>query len=98
MCESISVVARKLSAIGTDELLAHEGQEDGADTGPHVRRNQISDGAAVEQPAFHRGALDHRSFGRREGVEARREQRLERRRDTDVAVGLRPKRDELFDE
>jgi len=98
MCESISVVARKLSAIGTDELLAHKCQEDGADIGPHVRWNQLRDGAAVEQPAFDRGALDHRPFGRREGVEARREQSLERRRDAHAAVGLRSKRDELFDE
>ena len=50
------------------------------------------------KPALDRGALDHRPFGRREGVEARREQSLERRGNTDIAVGLRPKRDELFNE
>src|ERR1700686_5779303 len=37
MCESISVVARKLSAIGTDELRGHKCQGDCADIGPEGR-------------------------------------------------------------
>ena len=73
VCESIPVVTRKLSAIGAHELLVHERQKDGADVGPHVRWDQLGDRAAMEETAFHRGALHHRPFWWRERIEARRE-------------------------
>ena len=53
----------------------------------------------MEDPAFDRAAFEHAALGRLELVEPRREQRLDRPRDRDLAVaGRLDERDHLLDE
>ena len=100
MSEVVAVVARNLRATGTNELLAREREQMRADTEPHVLGCELDDRSPVEEPALDRGTLDDDPLGRREGVDARRKQRLEARRDVELAraVALGPQGDDLLDE
>ena len=100
MSEGVAVVTRNLRATGTNELLARERQQMRADIGPHVLGCELDDRSPVEEPALDRGTLDDDPLGRREGVDARCKQRLEARRDVELAraVALCPQGDDLLDE
>ena len=63
-----------------------------------VSSGERLDGAAVEDLALDRAALEHAPLGRLELVEARREQRLQGGRDDHLAVRLAGHRHHLLDE
>ena len=84
VAEAVAVVAGELRAVGADQLAAHEPGEPGR----HLRllgRERLH-GAAVEDLALDRAALEHPALGLVELVEPRREQRLQRGRHLDLRV------------
>ena len=84
MAEAEAVFAGNLSLLGRDELLANQAGEPRR----HLRLvgDERLDGAAVEDLALDRCALEHGSLGLLEPVEAGRQERLQRRRDDHLAV------------
>ena len=84
VAEAEAVLARHLCPFGCDQLLAHQSGQLRRHLGLVV--DERLDGAAVEDLALDRRALEHRALAALEGVEACREQRLERRRDDRLAV------------
>ena len=96
VAEAEAVLARELRPVRPDQLLAHERGQ--------ARRHlglvgcERLDGAAVEDLALDRAALEHAPLGRLELVETGREQRLQRRRDDHVALRLAGHRQHLLDE
>ena len=99
VAEAEAVVSRQRRPVGSDQLLADERQQVRADRGSLGLGQQRSDGAAVEEPPFDRAALDHGALRLAEPVDARGEQRLQRRRHLELAVlALGPHGDELLDE
>ena len=96
VAEAEAVLARDLRSVRPDQLLAHERGEARGDL--RLVGRECLDGAAVEDLALDRAALEHASLGRLELVESGGEQRLQRRRDDDLALGLVGHRDHLLDE
>ena len=96
VAEAEAVLARDLRPVRPDQLLADERGEARGDL--RLLGRERLDGAAVEDLALDRAALEHASLGRLELVEPGREQRLQRRRDDDLAVRLAGHRDHLLDE
>ena len=97
--ETKAVVSWQRRPVGSDQLLANERQQVRADRGSLGLGQQRSDGAAVEEPPFDRAALDHGALRLAELVDARGQQRLQRRRHLELAVpALGPHGDELLDE
>ena len=87
--EAEAVVALDERAVGPEQLLACEGEEDAAQPLGPLGREQGRDGAAMEQPALDGGALQHGPLARLQAVDARGEQRMDRRRHRLVAgVGI----------
>ena len=86
MAEAEAVVAEKDGPVRADELLANERDQVRADRGPCRGGKQLGNGAAMEQPPLDRSPLNHGALGGLEPVEASREQRLDRRRDDQLAV------------
>jgi hypothetical protein len=70
----------------SDQLLPHQALKRRADL--LARVGQLSDRARPEFLSDHRGAFEDRAFVGLEPVEPRGEQRLDRRRHRDLAVGL----------
>ena len=79
MVEAEAVVAPYRDRSGRSSF-ARQGEEDAAQPVRAGRRQQLRDGAAMEQAPLHRSPLEHRSFSRLEAVDARREERLDGRR------------------
>jgi hypothetical protein len=99
VAEAEAVVARKRRPVGPDQLLPDERQQMRVDPRPRLLGKQLDDGASVEQPPFDRRPFDHCSLLGLEPVDPRGEQRLDRRRDLQLAVfALRLHRDELLHE
>ncbi len=96
MAEAEAVLARELRRVGTDQLPAHERGQARRDLG--LLRPERLHGAAVEDLALDRAALEHPPLGRVELVEAGREQRLQRRRHLDLVSRLTGHRQHLADE
>ena len=96
MAEAKCVFAWKPRVVRANQLLAHERGE----TGRYLLLDvfQRLDRAAVEDLAFDRPALEHRSLGRLELVEPRGEQRLQRGRHRDLSFGLAGHRHHLRNE
>ena len=96
VAEAEAVLAGELRPVRPDQLLADERGQ--------ARRHlglvgcERLDGAAVEDLALDRAALEHAPLGRLELIEARREQRLQRGRDDHLAVRLAGHRQHLLDE
>ena len=78
--EAEAVVALVERPVRPEQLLARQGEEDAAQPVRAVRRQELRDRAAVEQPPLDRSALEHRPLTRLEPVDAGREERLNRRR------------------
>ena len=78
VAEAVAVVACELGAVGVDELPSDEGGEPDRDL--RFFGCQRLDGAAMEDLALHRAALEHPALGFVELVEAHRQQRPERGR------------------
>ena len=99
MAEPERIVTRKLGPVRPDELLAHQRQQMLADLGADLSRQQIADRATVEQLALERGAFYDGALVRLEAVDARGEQRLDRRRNANLPeVVLGAHRQHLLDE
>jgi hypothetical protein len=96
VAEAKAVLAGDLGLVRSDQLLADEGRQ--AWCHRRLFRHERLDGTAVEDLALDRAALEHRPLGLFELVEARREQRLEGRRDDYLAVPLAGHRQHLADE
>ena len=97
MPEAVGVVAGQLRAVGPDELLPHQRDEPLVDVAVAVCQRR--DRAAVEDAALDRAALEHRTLGRVELVEAGSEQRLDRRRHLDLrSAGVPHEREHLLEE
>src|SRR6266511_3245938 len=97
--EAEAVITGQDRLIWSDERLAHQREELGADAGALGFREELHDGAAMEDAPFDRAALEHRALLRREPVDARRQERLERQRDRERLVAvLALHRDELLNE
>ena len=96
VAEAEAVLAGELWPVGADQFAPHERCE----ARRHLRllRGQRLYGAAVEDLAFDRAALEHPSLGRVELVEPRRQQRLQRRRHLDLASHLLGHREHLTNE
>ena len=97
VAEPVGVLARKLRALRPNELAAHERRE----RSPELDRGrgQCLHRAAVEHPTLDGAALEHSSFRRIELIEARRKERLDRRRHRDGGAGRIPhEADHLLDE
>ena len=91
VAEAEAVLARELRPVRPDQLLAHERGQARRHLG--LLGCERLHGAAVEDLALDRAALEHASLGRLELVEPGSEQRLQRRRDDDLALRLvRPSR------
>src|SRR5207249_2830147 len=86
VAEPEAVVAEELRTVRADELLPDERDQRRSEQRTRLRRQQLAQRAAVEAPALDRRALDHRPLVRLEPVDARGEERLERRRDDEVAA------------
>ena len=80
MVEPEPVVALVERAVGAEQLLPREGEQRAAEPIGLVRGQKLGDRAAVEQPTFDRGALQHRTLPRLEAIDPGREERLDRRR------------------
>ena len=78
--EPEAVVALVERAVGAEQLLPREGEQRAAQPIGLVRGQKLGDRAAVEQPTFDRGALQHRTLPRLEAIDPGREERLDRRR------------------
>ena len=78
--EAKAVVAGVAGAVGPDELLPHEREQDRADAGPVPVLEQRGDRAAMEQAPLHRRPLEGAAFVGLEPVDARGEERVDRRR------------------
>ncbi len=97
VAEAVRLVVDHHGALGPDEVLAHEHHQ--AAVGLRILRRERHDRAAVEDLALHRAALEHASLARLELVEARSQQRLDRRRHRDVPHPLLGEhRNHLLDE
>ena len=83
MAEAEAVLTGELWPVGADQLAPHERRQPWR----HLRLLgcQCLHGAAVEDLALDRAALEHPPLGRVELVEPRRQQRLQRRRHLDLA-------------
>src|SRR3954454_25005437 len=92
--EAVAVVAGELSAVGANELVAYERSEPGRDL--CLLRGERLDGAAVEDLALDRTALEPPALRLVELVEPRRQKRLQRRRHLDLRI-LRRHRQHLRD-
>src|SRR5207244_4406650 len=57
--EAEGVVAFEQRAVGSEELLSGEGEEDAAQPVRGMWRKELRDSSAVEQPPLHRSALQH---------------------------------------
>ncbi len=98
MVEAEAVVAGKERAVGAYELLAPERQQRAADPRSGGVIEQLADRAAVEEAALDRAALDDGALLRLEPVDARGEERLDRRRHR-VGLGVVAEvREQLLDE
>src|SRR6476661_10355567 len=84
MPEAERVLARELRLVGPYELLAHEGAE--PRHGLELLWRKCLHRAAMEDATFDCATLEHAALGWVELVEARSQQRLDRRRNGDVAV------------
>ena len=99
VAEAEAIVAGEGRSVGADQLLPHEGHQMASDARPGVLWQQRGHRATMEHAALDGGHFDQRSLLRLEAVDARREQRLDRRRDRELAVsdfGLHG--DQLLDE
>ena len=96
VAEAEAVLARELRPVRPDQLLADERGQARGDLG--LLGRECLHGAAVEDLALDRAALEHAPLARLELVEPGREQRLQRRRDDDLALRLSGHRDHLLDE
>ena len=96
VAEAEAVLAGELRPVGADQLAPDERGQ----AWRHLRLlgGECLDGAAVEDLALDRAALEHPPLGRVELVEPRRQQRLQRRRHLDLVPGLLRHRDHLADE
>ena len=95
--EAERVVARDHRRARPDELLPHETEQVAVRPGP-LRRQRL-DGRPVEHLALDRASLERASLRRRQPVDARGEERLDRRRNGDCLQALsRGHREHLFDE
>ena len=97
VAEPEPVVSGELRPVGPDEVLPDECDQCRPERRPHGRRQELGDGATVEAPPLDGGALDPGALIRLEAVDARGEERLQRRRDGHLAVFL-SNRHQLFDE
>ena len=82
VAEAEAVLTGELRPVGADQLAPHERREAWRDL--RLLRCQRLDGAAVEDLALDRAALEHPPLGRVELVEPRRQQRLQRGRHLDL--------------
>ncbi len=96
VAEPEAVVARKLRRVRPDQVLADECRQ--ARRHRRLRRRQRLHAAAVEDLSLDRAPFQHAALRGLELVEARREQRPERRRDDHLAVRLGGHRQHLLDE
>ena len=79
--EAEAVVALVERSVRSEQLLSRQGEEDAAQpVRAERRRQELRDGAAVEQPPLDRSALEHRPLTRLEAVDAGGEERMNRRR------------------
>ena len=96
MTEAECVLAGEIRPVGLDQALADERGEMRHHL--YVLGYKRLHGAEVEDLAVDRGPLEHDPLADRELIEARCEQRLQRRRDDDLAVGVAGDRQHLPDE
>ena len=75
MAKTEAVVARDLGAVGANQVLAHERREARRDL--RLVRREGLDCASMEQLAFNRAPLEHRSLARVELVDPSGEERLQ---------------------
>ena len=96
VAEAEAVLAREQRRVRRDQLLANERGE----TRRHLRLLGCErlDGTAVEDLTLDRAPLEHAPLGRRELVDTRREQRLQRGRHDHLAVRFASHRQHLLDE
>ena len=96
VAEAEAVLTRELRGVGADQLAAHERGQPRR----HLRllRAERLDGAAVEDLALDRAALEHPPLAGVELVEAGGEQRLQGRRHLDLVARLTRHRQHLADE
>ena len=96
VAEAEGVLARELRRVRPDQPFAHERGE----SRRHLRlvRPERLHGAAVEELALDGAALEHAALARLELVEARGEERTQRRRDDDVRRRVAGHREHLRDE
>src|SRR5205814_2120214 len=80
VAEAEAVVAEERRCLRAHELLADEREQGRSDRAALAVRGELGDRTAPELLADDGGALEHRSLERLEPVEARGEERLDRRR------------------
>ena len=96
VAEAEAVLAGELWPVGADQLAPHERRE--ARRHLRVLRCECLDGAAVEDLALDRAALEHPPLRRVELVEPRREQGFQRRRHLTSSPDSLGHREHLADE
>ena len=99
MSEAVTDLAGQLAFALADELASLQRGKAGVQLRSLRRRHQLCDRAAVEGATLDRGSVEDRALGRRQGVDARRKQRLDRlRRSCGDNSGLRASGHHLLEE
>ena len=86
MAEAEALVLGERRRRGADQLLADESREVRLDREPHRIRRELRDRAAMEDLALDRATLHHNADVAVERVDARLQERVDRRRHGDLAV------------
>src|SRR5207342_3133026 len=99
MTKAEALVFGKGRRSGADELLAHEGREMRLDAVSYGLRRELGDRPSVEHLAFYCAALHHHAHVAVEQIDARLQERLDRRWNDDVlATALAHHREHLLHE